>query len=84
VESVERTAGPERLGTFYQWWCLKEAALKSIGGGLPFGLEAFVLELNPSLRVVDAPLEHGGPAQFNGFEIEGTGGCAALVTRSNS
>jgi hypothetical protein len=56
----------------------------AVGEGLPFGLEAFVFELNPSLRVVDARLGHGGRAQFNGFEIEGTGGCAARVTRSNS
>jgi hypothetical protein len=51
--------------------------------------------LDPNLRVVDAPPDHGGPEQFDAHVIEGTqarlrttraaqppGSCAALVTRS--
>jgi 4'-phosphopantetheinyl transferase len=72
----------ERLQTFYRFWSLKEAALKSIGEGLPFGLDAFELELDPKLRVVHAPPDHGGPEQFDAHVIEGTEGCAALVIRS--
>jgi 4'-phosphopantetheinyl transferase len=56
--------------------------LKSIGKGLPFGLDAFEFELDPDLRVVHAPADHGGPEQFEAYVIEGTDGCAALVTRS--
>jgi 4'-phosphopantetheinyl transferase len=56
--------------------------LKSIGEGLPFGLDAFEFELDPYLRVVHAPPDHGGPEQFDAHVIEGTDGCAALVTRS--
>jgi phosphopantetheinyl transferase len=63
ANAVERADGLERLRTFFQFWCLKEAALKSIGEGLPFGLDAF--ELDPNLRVVHAPPDHGGPEKFD-------------------
>jgi phosphopantetheine--protein transferase-like protein len=82
ANAVERVDGLERLRTFFQFWCLKEAALKSIGEGLPFGLDAFEFELDPNLRVVHAPPDHGGMEQFDAHVIEGTGSCAALVTRS--
>jgi phosphopantetheinyl transferase len=70
------------MRTFFQLWTLKEAALKSIGEGLPFGLDAFEFELVPNLCVVHAPLDHGGPERFNAHVIEGTDSCAALVIRS--
>ena len=79
--AVEEAASPDRLRTFFQFWSLKEAALKSIGEGLPFGLDAFEFGLLPRPHVVDAPAEHGGPAQFDAHTIDGTGGCAALVIR---
>ena len=82
AEAVEKVGGLQRLRTFYRFWSLKEAALKSIGEGLPFGLDAFEFELDPRLRIVHAPPDHGGPAQFNGSVIEGTESCAALVLRS--
>jgi 4'-phosphopantetheinyl transferase len=82
AKAVEEVGGLERLRTFYQFWSLKEAALKSIGEGLPFGLDAFEFELAPRLRVVHAPPDHGGPEQFNAYAIEGTDSCAALVIRS--
>jgi 4'-phosphopantetheinyl transferase len=82
ANAVEGARGLERLRTFFQFWSLKEAALKSIGEGLPFGLAAFEFELDPNLRVVHAPPDHGGPEQFEAYEIEGTEGCAALVTRN--
>ncbi len=77
---VEEVGGLERSRTFFQLWSLKEAALKSIGEGLPFGLDAFEFELAPDLRVVHAPRDHGGPARFNAHVIPGTNSCAALVT----
>jgi len=83
ANAVERVGGLERLRTFFQFWCLKEAALKSIGEGLPFGLAAFEFELDPNLRVVHAPPDHGGPEQFGAHVIKGIDSCcAALVTRS--
>ena len=83
ANAVERVDGLERLRTFFQFWCLKEAALKSIGEGLPFGLDAFEFELHPNLRVVHAPPGHGGPELFDAHVIEGIDSCcAALVTRS--
>jgi len=82
ANAVEGVGGRERLRTFFQFWSLKEAALKSIGEGLPFGLDAFEFELDPHLRVVHAPPDHGGPEQFNAHVIEATESCAALVIRS--
>jgi len=82
AHAIERAGGLERQRTFFQFWTLKEAALKSIGEGLPFGLDAFEFELDPKLRVVHVPSDHGGPEQFSGHVIEGTDSCAALVIRS--
>jgi 4'-phosphopantetheinyl transferase len=81
ANAVEKADGLERLKTFFQFWSLKEAALKSIGEGLPFGLDAFEFELDPNLRIVHAPPDHGGPEQFDAHLVEGTDSCAALVTR---
>ncbi len=81
AKAVEELDGLTRLRTFFQLWSLKEAALKSIGEGLPFGLDAFEFELTPNLRVVHAPRKQGGPERFNAHLIEGTNSCAALVTR---
>ncbi len=66
---------------FFQFWTLKEAALKSIGEGLPFGLDAFEFELTPTLRVVQAP---GGPQRFCAHVIERADMCAAVVTRQRA
>ena len=82
AHAIERAGGLERRRAFFQFWTLKEAALKSIGEGLPFGLDAFEFELEPDLRVVHAPRDDGGPEQFNAHLIEGTDSCAALVIRS--
>jgi len=83
--SVVETAGElERLQTFYRFWSLKEAALKSIGKGLPFGLDAFEFELYPNPRIINAPLDHGGSVHFAAHVIRDTGNCAALVTRNLS
>jgi 4'-phosphopantetheinyl transferase len=76
-----RDAGPARLQTFLKLWSLKEAALKSIGQGLPFGLDAFKFELNESPRVVEAPGDHGGPERFRAHLFDQEGICAALVLR---
>ncbi len=84
TESEARTVGeggPARLRTFLQLWSLKEAALKSIGQGLPFGLDVFEFELEGSLRVVDAPGDHGGPERFSAHLFDQADVCAALVVR---
>ncbi|TWU03026.1 4'-phosphopantetheinyl transferase psf-1 [Symmachiella macrocystis] len=82
AEAVEAVSGQQCLRTFYQFWSLKEAALKSIGEGLPYGLEAFEFELAPRLHVVHAPPDHGGPERFSAYAIVGTDSCAALVIRT--
>jgi len=76
-----RERGPARLRTFLQLWSLKEAALKSIGQGLPFGLDVFEFELDESPRVVNAPRNHGGPERFSAHLFDQAGACAALVLR---
>jgi phosphopantetheinyl transferase len=81
-KAVKALSGLARIRTFCKLWTLKEAALKSIGEGLPFGLDVFEFELAPNLRVVHAPPGYGGPERFNAQTIEGTDTCAALVLRS--
>jgi 4'-phosphopantetheinyl transferase len=83
ANAVKVVGGLARLRTFCQFWSLKEAALKSIGEGLPFGLDAFQFELDPSIRIVDAPRAYGGPERFCAYAIETAGSCAALAIRSD-
>ena len=78
---VETLNGAGQAQACCRLWCLKEAALKSIGEGLPFGLEAFQFDLSPAPRLVQSPEGHGSLAQFRAYEIEGTGGCAGFVSR---
>ena len=82
VEAVKVAAVWRACELSTKLWSLKEAALKSIGEGLPFGLDAFEFELAPNPRVVHAPPDYGGPERFNAQIIEGTDICAALVIRS--
>ena len=78
---VEVAGGLKRQNTFFQFWSLKEAALKSIGEGLPFGLDAFEFELEPDLRIVKVPTGYGGPERFSAHMAEGTEACTALIIR---
>jgi len=82
AETVEGLVGPTSRWDFFRFWSLKEAALKSIGEGLPFGLGAFEFELDPILRVVHAPPDYGGPERYSAHMIEGTDSCTAMVIRS--
>jgi phosphopantetheinyl transferase len=82
ARAVDGRSGLESRQTFFKFWCLKEAALKSIGEGLPFGLDTFEFELEPNLRIVDAPPEHGGAEQFDAQLIETTDSYTALLIRN--
>ena len=79
---VNESGSPARTPTFLRLWTLKEAALKSIGEGLPFGLDAFEFALYPRIRIVDAPQAYGGPERFSAYAIDTAGSCAALAIRS--
>ena len=81
MRAVDHASGPARPRLFFQLWTLKEAALKSIGEGLPLGLDAFQFETEPALKIVQTPREYRYSHQFQAHIIDGTSGCAALVTR---
>ena len=78
---IETVTGTARQRFFLQLWSLKEAALKSIGEGLPFGLDAFCFELAPKPRVIQVPDGYGEWQDFHAYTMEGTDACAILVTR---
>lgn len=81
ADVVEQAASADRGTVFYQLWSLKEAALKSIGEGMPFGLDKFAFEVLPGPRVIDAPVEFGGPRRFHAYTVGQGSLNAALVTR---
>jgi len=83
VRAVEGHDGLANLQTFFQLWSLKEAALKSVGEGLPYGLKAFEFELDPNLRVVNAPFDYGGPERFSAHVMKEAQSCIAVVMRSD-
>ncbi len=83
ANAVKSTSDLERLRFFFQLWSLKEAALKSIGEGLPFGLDTFEFELEPEIRFVRVPTKFGGLNQFSAQTIETTGHCVAAVVLRN-
>jgi phosphopantetheinyl transferase len=82
MKRVEEVPGAGRRRAFFQLWTLKEAAMKSIGEGLPFGLGAFKFTLTPKLCVVHAPPAYGGRKRFFPKLFEVNEICAALVLRN--
>jgi len=80
TESILNVSRSQRLGTFLQYWTLKEAALKSIGEGLPFGLDAFEFALKPHPQLIGASGRCDAARQFTPFLIHGADSIAALVT----
>ena len=82
AQAVEAASGTARVRTFFQLWSLKEAALKSIGEGLPFGLDAFEFALAPNLRVIQTPADFRGTERFSAHLIEESKISAALVIRN--
>lgn len=81
AEAVENAAASDRAAIFLRLWNLKEAALKSIGEGIPFGLDAFSFRLHPAPGLTGAPAGHGGPGSFEAHALTVGGGLGAVVTR---
>jgi len=73
-----------RSKIFHRLWVLKEAALKSIGEGMPYGLDAFQFEMVPTVRVARVPAQYGGSGNFRVHLIENADACAALALRRRS
>ena len=69
----------ERADMFYRLWCLKEAALKSIGEGLPFGMDRFEFETGVDARCLSAPDPCGAPKHVSCYEYRVEEAYAALV-----
>ena len=84
ARAVEGPGGELSHQAFFQLWSLKEAALKSIGEGLPFGLDAFEFSLVPGLRMIHAPPDCGGPERFRAHMTEGSESCIAVIIRNPS
>lgn len=80
AEMVKRTDVRQGKKIFFGIWCLKEAALKCIGQGIPFGLDAFQFELEPVPQIVKTPLGHGGPEKYRAFVSEESERCIAVVS----
>ncbi len=78
---VSEAAPHARRKIFHRLWTLKEAALKSIGEGMPYGLDAFRFELAPAVRVAHAPADYGGSDEFRVHMIENEDACAAIALR---
>lgn len=80
AQAVENESSKRRQ-RFLQFWSLKEAALKSIGEGLPFGMHTFEFALEGGVRILDAPREHGGPAEFKAHLFDHINIFSAIVAR---
>jgi 4'-phosphopantetheinyl transferase len=78
---VSAAAGADQVRRFYRYWCLKEAALKSVGAGLPFGMDRFEFDLSGEARLVAAPRSCGGREAFQVHERNISTMYAAVVRR---
>ena len=70
AKCVEALEGKARTQAFFQFWSLKEAALKSIGEGLPFGLDAFVFSLALKPTISQVPQGYGSVDRYRAYMIE--------------
>lgn len=82
ANSVEQEQdGETRKRVFFQLWCLKEAALKSIGEGLPFGMDKFQFALLPIPYLLFAPSAHIDIQNMKGYLLTKRELVVALITR---
>ncbi len=81
---VQSASEVDRRNVFLQLWCLKEAALKSVGEGISLGLRAFEFQLQPEAKLMKTPVLYGSCDQFSAQLIEDTDYIGALVCRNRS
>ncbi|MGI9371760.1 MAG: 4'-phosphopantetheinyl transferase family protein [Hyphomicrobiales bacterium] len=78
---VTTTNERDRQQVFLELWCLKEAALKSIGEGIPFGLRVFEFKLQPTPKLIKVPADIEQLEQFKIDAMKTTDTVGAVVTK---
>jgi 4'-phosphopantetheinyl transferase len=84
-ECLAQTSGEDTMRCFYRIWTLKEAVVKAIGMGLPFGLESFsipdelICDASSSYLILPRRTQKTSYQMLNLFALPGVGRAAVAV-----
>lgn len=76
---IAQAKGVTQRVRFFTYWTLREAALKSIGEGIDFGLDAFSFSLSPVLDIDRVTPELRERGHFKPYLVQVEGAVAAVV-----
>ncbi|MGI9364270.1 MAG: 4'-phosphopantetheinyl transferase family protein [Rhizobiaceae bacterium] len=82
ADLVTQLPEPDRSRQVLRLWCLKEAALKSIGEGLPFGMQRFALKSDTGNGFYKVPDGFGMLENYFSEQADHPTFCAAMVLRT--